>query len=375
MFTKAVAIAVIAALAEPANAFNAHRHLHEVREVADKRDMFTHWVTEHQTVTVVAGQEAAAAPSNNPPPPVVNNKQVQHEHVQEPPPVVAEPTQPAPEVAQPTTLVPQVKPSKTQPVKQEEPTGDSPSPSTGDGVFSSKRGMAYNNATLANMFGSTCASCDWAHNWGSAPDVLDNGYSFVPTLWGTDAEFTDNWHVNAKAAIDAGAKAIFSFNEPDIDEQANIPDAAIAAQAHADWIGQYHGDVLIAAPSVSNSGEENRGLKWLGAFMAACEGIDGCEVDFCNVHWYSEPEWTDTLFEHLDDAHEACGGKPIWLTEFAPNDASDQQKSDFISYVIPKLEDVEYLDAYSYFWIDEGLVAPGPGIKSISSFGQVYASI
>ncbi|KAG6109504.1 hypothetical protein E4U13_005801 [Claviceps humidiphila] len=247
--------------------------------------------------------------------------------------------------------------------------------------FSGKRGLAYNDASLANLVGSSAQKgvCGWAYNWGQTPGNLDSQYSFVPTLWGRgpnnqNTAFLDSWPSSASKAVANGAKALFSFNEPDNKGQSNL-DPSTAAGLHVEYMNPYSGKTLIASPSVSNSNIQGEGLDWLKSWVQQCKS-KGCKYDFCNVHWYSPVSLTQSLFDHLEQAHKICDGKPVWLTEFAPVDASDAQTADFLTQVIPKLEALDYLHAYSYFMVGHNtnlqlLSSP----SSLSKIGAKYVQI
>ncbi|KAK1250929.1 hypothetical protein MKX07_005484 [Trichoderma sp. CBMAI-0711] len=248
----------------------------------------------------------------------------------------------------------------------------SPPASSGGSPFPSKRGIAYNDGLLANTFGASCDKCGWAYNWGFYPSGIDTSkYSYVPTLWGPSPDHSTGFDAQAEAAIAAGSKALFSFNEPDIASQSNLSPAD-AASSHAQFMSKYVGKVLIGAPSVSNSGAQGQGLSWLQSFVDACNGIDGCSFDFCNIHWYSPASAIDTLFTQLESAHQVCGGKPVILTEFATTGSSDAETADFLQQALPKLDALDYLMGYSYFMVGTGSLMSST--NALSSFGNIYAT-
>ncbi|KAG9257459.1 glycoside hydrolase [Emericellopsis atlantica] len=403
--SKALTAAVLTVLTGQAVAANSHRHLHRA-EIA-KRAMHTEWVTVQATVYVTAGQESqpttvAEAPQQVSQEAVAQAPQAEKQAVAENPvvpeapvvsvaPVVSQAPAVAPVVAPAptTTLATSVKPASTtaEPIIEisasidlpsvPEPSKEPETPSGGSGSgsgsgVSGKRGIAYNDANMANIFAESCESCRWAYSWGSAPGSLEKNIQYIPMLWGDSSPYTDDWDQNCRSALDAGSPAILSFNEPDHPEQSNMSPSQ-AASAHANLINPYAGQALIGSPAVTNSGDPGMGLEWLQSFMDACKAQDGgCAIDFCAVHWYSEAQYADTLFDHIEKAHEICDNKPIWLTEFAPT-GSDADKEDFMKTVIPKLDAVEYLDAYSYFMVSEGNLMSS--VSSLSSVGSLYASV
>jgi hypothetical protein len=360
MLTKtAFAAAAVAALSQPAAAFNAHRHLH--REVEERQIVHTDWHTVVEVVYVTQGAEQPA-PAPAPPadtPAVVNVPAVVEVPAAEVTPVetpeveaVAAPT--------PTTLATQVVPSPSS----------SPETPPASGSVKSKRGMAFNDVALVNYFGSQCESCSWSYNWGSSASGVSDSFQYVPMLWSPNSPHSDGFDDIAAAAVSKGAPALFSFNEPDHASQANM-DAGSAAAAHAAAFNKYAGQIPVGSPSITNSGNPGEGLEWLQAFVDACDAQGGCNYDFCNVHWYSESLYADTLYEHIRSASQICGGKPVWLTEFGTIDGSDKF-AGFLTEVIPKLEAMEELEAYSYFWVAQDYLMSGP--ESLSEAGKVYAS-
>lgn len=360
MMNKVFILAAAAALAEPVLGFNSHRHGHQNVERQDV-------VTVYETVVVVAGQEGPA-----PTPEAAAN---QPEEVYNEAPVVT--VVPTPEnfgVVAPaqTTLATAVRPADNSDDVYV-PSGQAGTNAVGikSSLGFSKRGMAYNDVKLAQTFGSKCTKCGWAYNWDSESYNLDTKYSFVPMLWGNIDIHTSRWKKNCDASIARGSKAILSFNEPDHAGQAAMTPQQAAA-AHAKWMNPYGGKVLVGAPAVTNSGNPGEGLQWLQSFMDACKSVSGgCKVDFCPVHWYSEAQYGDTLFTHLQKAHEICGNKPVWLTEFAPL-GSSQQKTDFLQKYMAQLDALSYLDAYAYFMVAaDNLMS---GTSALSQFGQKYAT-
>ncbi|TFB05367.1 hypothetical protein CCMA1212_002819 [Trichoderma ghanense] len=266
----------------------------------------------------------------------------------------------------------QAPPSSTTSQAAASSNAASPPASSGGSPFPSKRGMAYNDGILANTFGALCEKCGWAYNWGFYPSGIDTSkYSYVPTLWGPSPDHSTGFDAQAEAALSSGSKAIFSFNEPDIASQSNLSPAD-AASSHAQFLGKYAGKALIGAPSVSNSGAQGQGLSWLQSFVDACNGIDGCSFDFCNVHWYSPASAIDTLFSQLESAHQVCGGKPVILTEFGTTGNSDEETAAFLEQALPKLDALDYLMGYSYFMVGTGSLMSST--SALSTFGSTYAS-
>ncbi|KID75887.1 Alkali-sensitive linkage protein 1 [Metarhizium brunneum] len=372
MYTNKISalLGAIAAI-EQASALSLHRHGHKLQKKQDVVD----WVTVFTTVYVTEGAPA--------PEPTVqtNDGIVTSQHVVvTPTPKIDAPANfqallsssaPAP-APSPTSLVTQVKPAPSS-VSQVKPA---PSSGSGDGSgsstgapFSGKRGLAYNDPNLANLFGKECKSgaCGWAYNWGDSPGSLDNSYSYIPMLWGNKMDFFDRWGTSCSKAN--GAKAVFSFNEPDNVGQADMS-AADAATNHVKYMNPCDGKALVGAPAITNSNVPGEGRDWLKQFVSECE-TKGCKYDFCNVHWYSPAAQLDQFFEHIEEAHVICGKKPIFVTEFAPT-GSDSEIDDFMTKAIPKLDSLDYVYGYSYFMIQPNSLLSSA--TSLSSVGKIFAS-
>ncbi|KAM0282562.1 hypothetical protein ACHAQH_002930 [Verticillium albo-atrum] len=383
MFNKQAVTALASlALAKEAVAFNAHRHAHEERDIVYAHthvEIVTDWVT----VTVRPGQAApspdAAAPQN---PLTTTSTYV----VVETPAAVVPPTtlqtvvptpvtSPKEDAAEPAAA-PVTTPEAVADNSSEKETSEKETTKSGStGTSGGKRGFAYNEADLVGNFfsnGNDCPTCKWAYNWDSSDNGLSqSGVEFVPMLWGPIDIHTQRWEENANSAIEAGSTHILSFNECDMPSQCNM-DASSAADAHVKYINPYDGKAQIGAPAVTNSNIGGQGLDWLQDWVEACDA-KGCKYDFCVVHWYSPLEAADTLFTHIQEASKICGGKPVWLTEFAPLSEDDSAVASWIQTNIPKLDALEELERYSFFMVGEGngqLISSG----GLSGAGKAYAS-
>ena len=80
----------------------------------------------------------------------------------------------------------------------------------------------------------------------------------------------------------------------------------------------FSGHASLGAPAVSSSQDPGKGLSWLKEFLNLCTG---CQIDFVPVHWYgwnqapSAASQVGAFQKFLQDAHDASGGKQIWVTE------------------------------------------------------------
>lgn len=225
-----------------------------------------------------------------------------------------------------------------------------------------KRGLAYNDASLLSCF-SDSREVSWAYNWGSSSNGLDDGFTFVPTLWGTASQFTDCWSENAKSAISAGSTHLFSFNEPDHSAQANLGYAA-AATAYAQYMNPFKGQAQLCAPAVTNGGGP-MGLTWLKNFLDSCTD---CQIDCINVHWYDSAENTEYFKSHIEQAISLANGKPIFVSEFGAT-GSDDQIASFLQEVMPWMDSNSNIAGYAYFMVKDGSLISG---TEPSSYGTTY---
>ncbi|KAK4947118.1 hypothetical protein LTR10_013889 [Elasticomyces elasticus] len=227
-----------------------------------------------------------------------------------------------------------------------------------------KRGLSYNDASLCSGLMSS-PHVGWAYNWGSENGGFtpSSSVNYIPTMWGLKMDFESVWSDNAQAAIDAGSEYLFSFNEPDMSTQANMSPEDAAA-AYKTYMEPFAGKAKLCAPSVTNGGGE-MGLTWLTNFLAAC---DGCTIDCVNIHWYAESSLTDYFKEQVTNA-TTVSGKPVFVSEFAPTDGSDSDKSDFLQEVMPWMDSNNDVLGYAYFMVADGMLMSG---TSPSSFGSTY---
>ncbi len=246
------------------------------------------------------------------------------------------------------------------------PTPEAPAISYG----TSKRGLAYNSATLTGAFAGQ--SMSWAYNWADKPDgTLGSGIEFVPMLWG-EKKFGD-WAAAAKSALAAGAKHMLSFNEPDLAEQANM-NAATAAAAHIKYMNPYAGQAKIGSPAVTNGGPsggtDGMGLGWMRNFFDRCNG--NCKVDFLTFHWYDSADNVAYFKNYVSDVIKFAkekGVQKVWLTEFAAA-GSDEQVAKFLAEVLPWMDSNDAIERYSYFMCADGRLVNG---NSLSTVGKAYA--
>lgn len=392
MFTKAC-LAVLATVALTCNGVSALSHRHAQRHYhEDKRAVVyesTETVTDTTWVTVTVGPNDAAATAA----PVVDAVSTNKASMVAPPPsaynsipitttsILLTSVVVASSAAQPTTMITSAShAASSSPYSFVAPQADVVATSSQTAVTttravsdsSSKRGAAYNSASLITPLIGDGSHIGWAYNWGQVNDGLsdiDSSLEYVPMLWSTREDFISTWDSNAQAAISAGAKNFLSFNEPDNAAQSNM-DPSTAASAFIQYMNPYSGSVNIGSPAITNSGTDGEGVSWLKEWVSACG--DSCEYTFCAAHWYSPADSSDFL-NFVSEVYDACGNKPVWITEFAPTGADDSTISSFLEEVQDALDNdstYSFVERYAYFYVADGYLVDG---SSASSYGNTFA--
>lgn len=231
--------------------------------------------------------------------------------------------------------------------------GTSSSGST-SGATNCKRGVAYGHHSDADLR-ALRPGISWWYNWTHLPDpavrssYASLGVEYVPMIWGAA---TDTQAVTRELL--AGATTLLGYNEPNFFEQANMSATDAAArwpevEAVADAKG-----LQLVSPAVNFCGggcHDGDPYAYLEDFFAAC---DDCRVDALAVHVYvgcagdgdNHARW---LIDHLR-GYEERFSQPIWLTEFACDDASSEaEQLAFLRDAVTYLEGDPRIARYAWF--------------------------
>jgi len=191
-------------------------------------------------------------------------------------------------------------------------------------------------------------------------------------LWSSSTDLTGIWAGNVNTSMAQGSSYALGFNEPDQcgGGGACMTNASATAASYKTWMNGLPSSLKLGAPAVTNGGSP-MGLTYLQDFLGNCTG---CRVDFCTVHWY-DSYWNTGYFKnHINDAYAACGSsRPIWITEFAPVDGTDDDKAGFLNTVLPWLDAQPFVQRYAYQMASAGALLTADG-KNLSSIGSVYAT-
>lgn len=204
----------------------------------------------------------------------------------------------------------------------------------------------------------------WNYSWGMglAP-VQPTNVEFIPMAWGAWGEERLRGDIEKLALphIRSGrVKRFLGFNEPDKDEQANMP----YAEALKYWPVLEELNVPLCSPACANPlGKDDdssaQGVKgtWMRDFMVEVDKR-GYRVDYIGAHWYGGTSAT-AFKEQMVRIHEKYGKRPLLITEFAPADWAAKTPAQnrhsraavlaFMKDVLPWIESQNWIAGYAWF--------------------------
>ncbi|KAG9571140.1 glycoside hydrolase family 128 protein, partial [Aureobasidium melanogenum] len=242
-----------------------------------------------------------------------------------------------------------------------------------------KRGLSYNNAayTMPFSLSGQDSQVSWAYNWYQvAGSGFNPALEYVPMLWSNASDLTSSWTANAQAAINAGSTHLLGFNEPDLclaGAGSSCIEMQSAVKAWKQYMQPFAGKALLGSPAVTNGGSP-MGLTWLSNFMGNCTG---CQIDFINIHWYSNKYAGANYFkQQVEAAHAMSGGRPVWITEFGLDSSvsyTQAELTSFLEEVIEWMDETDYVQRYAYFMDTTGALMNSDG-SAMSDLGSMYNS-
>lgn len=233
---------------------------------------------------------------------------------------------------------------------------------------SCKRGLAYGHDSVADL-GALSKGLGWWYNWSSQPESANVaaayaglGLEFTPMVWGGTFDVG-----TVESQIPNDAKYLLAFNEPNFGAQANLtPAQAAALWPNIEAIAKAK-NLKIVSPALNYCGGScnvTDPFAWLDQFFAACPS---CQVDYVAAHWYACSG--DALTWYLGQF--AKYGKPIWLTEFSCNDASDVSLPVQKAYMKDALQILENdPNVFRYAWFI-GRSTDRPAVSILGADGQL----
>lgn len=214
----------------------------------------------------------------------------------------------------------------------------------------SKRGLCWpaDNRDPVFTFTKPGSKVSWLYNWSPDPTAGASSLEFVPMQWnGVEVERLGD---RARAA---GARAVLAFNEPELPEQANMSAEAAAGAWLRGVEPLRRAGLRAGSPGISAAGHA---VPWLLDFLARIRAAGG-DVDFLCLHWYGETagQFFDYLWSTFYRLGGPEGGKPVWITEFAPTNWNveaplpREHVEGFARETCRYLDGLEWVERYAWF--------------------------
>jgi hypothetical protein len=238
----------------------------------------------------------------------------------------------------------------------------------------------------------------WNYSWGSSLIPQQKQYinsEFVPMIWGQPKSAKHLKKTFESTIIphikDGTVKRVLGFNEPDKEDQSNIP----YMKAIELWPAFMELGVPLCSPACANpEGVQDPSAQgvpgtWMRDFMREVDKR-GYRVDYIGVHWYGGTSVTG--FKHkMRRIYDKYGERPLLITEFAPADwktKGDFSKNRhnpeavlaFAKEVLPWIEQQDWIAGYAWFSFG---INRSQGYTSalffedgsLTALGRYYASI
>lgn len=218
----------------------------------------------------------------------------------------------------------------------------------------------------------------WHYNWTptwKGKNIKD--VPFVPMIWGEN-EWTMKAIGDLKVAKTKGeSNPLLTYNEPDGKDQSNMS----VKRALEIWPMLEKTNRRLGSPVTVHADNE-----WMTSFMKGADEKN-YRVDFICVHWYGEND-PENFINRLEEIHELYD-KPIWVTEFAiadwsaktakDNDQKPEEVLKFMKAVLPKLDDLDFVERYAWFTAPPshpklGSSALFDASGKLTELGEFYAS-
>ena len=198
----------------------------------------------------------------------------------------------------------------------------------------------------------------WFYNWGTETGVATT-VPFVPMI------FSEK---KLKAKI--SGELVLGFNEPDNEKQANLS----AKEALAHWPAIATKARYVGGPATAGNPLKS---EWLEEFMKGRP-----KIDFITVHWYKGVD-AKHFIRDLEEIHTKFG-KPVWVTEFAPQTAASSksdpdkfthaQVAQFISDTTHWMDSTPWLGRYAWHDSRAGTSGLFDDKGQLTPTGKAYAA-
>ena len=215
----------------------------------------------------------------------------------------------------------------------------------------------------------------WYYSWtkGTARGIRTSGPEYVPMCWDERFAQIEDFLVQDQVSH------LLSFNEPDEEGQANMPDIVQAVAIHKEL---QKAGLRLGSPACKEEGAFSSS-SWLSQFMTEADA-QGVRTDYINVHWYdwgsqpgtnTDPNPVDVanrLKAYLSNVYQRYR-KPIWITEFNANGNRSRAIQDgFLQEIMPYLEDLGYIERYAYYQWNDSMRFVDESTDELTSTGHIY---
>ena len=165
-----------------------------------------------------------------------------------------------------------------------------------------KKGIGLTESSGLGAAQLSALQVTWFYNWGAATQI-QHAAQFVPMVFSP----------KRVRELPGQHRVVLGFNEPDNTKQAN----ASPEQALAVWGALRQKADTVGSPALATNPIKQG--NWLSTFLGL-----GAQVDFIAVHWYKGIE-ADKFIADMQALCKAYG-KPVWVTEFAPQTAAQARE-------------------------------------------------
>lgn len=241
------------------------------------------------------------------------------------------------------------------------------------GVTKKGLGLSANMGAYVNL---KSMKCGWYYNWANVPSTGEQykGVEFVPMLWKeTNANIIKTKLNNFVAQ---GYKYCLAFNEPDLKNQCNMSMESVFNL----WPAMMNDQIKISSPVTALWPESSK--NWFQPFMIKINANANLDVDFISIHcypdnWNGGKSMADWFLKTVVDWTWEKYHKPIWVTEFstAGQGITNGGTESFIEYVLPGLDERDYVERYAFFSFNRGSFPGGLWWYSngaLSPAGEMY---
>ncbi|MSR49688.1 MAG: hypothetical protein EXS07_06540 [Gemmataceae bacterium] len=199
----------------------------------------------------------------------------------------------------------------------------------------------------------------WYYNWGDQTKITTD-VNFIPMIFSPK-----------RLGSTVFGEYILSFNEPDNEKQAktSVTDSLKA------WPMMISKGKLIGSPAMAGNPVTG---DWFTTFMKTKP-----KIDFVAVHWYKGTD-SKHFIKDMEELYAAYG-KPIWVTEFAPQTASSSKQNPtkcsqtlvdkFIFTVTDWMEKTPYIHRYAWHDSRTGTSALFDEKGELTLTGKTYARV